>query len=109
MDIETLFKRMESASELALNAISEGILCRIKVDRLGLAIDASCGQGQDRLSAHKYVNYTDLKHADADILDLSVKHVLRALEEERDRTKTARRTSERAQRLVLVSDRSAEI
>lgn len=80
--MELLFARMAVASEQALNAISEGILCRIIVDPLGLAIDASHGRGEKRLSYRKIVGYPVLKSAKFDAIGFVVTDVLLTLKSE---------------------------
>jgi len=81
-DIELLFERMALASEQALAAISEGILCRIIVDPLGLVVDASHGRGEQRLNLRKIVGYSVLKSAKFDALGHVVAEVLQTLKSE---------------------------
>jgi len=81
-EIELLFERMALASELALNAIEHGILCQIKVDPLGLVVDASCGKGDNLLSIRKIVGYPVLQSTKFDALGFMVKQVLETLEQE---------------------------
>jgi len=78
-DIELLFERMAVASDFALSAISEGVLCKIAVDPLGLVVEASHGKGEKRLSLRKIVGYDALKSAEVDVLYLAVYDVLKTL------------------------------
>ena len=75
---------MAHASELALKAIDRGILCQIKVDYLGLVVDATCGRGENRLSLRKFIEYTVLKSTKFDALIHTVEKVIKTLEEERN-------------------------
>jgi len=82
-DIELLFERMALASELAFKAIDRGILCQIKVDRLGLAVEATSGKGNDRLSFRKIVGYPVLKSTKFNALEVIVNEVIETLDNER--------------------------
>ena len=81
-DIELLIERMALASELALNAIEDGILCSISVHPLGLVVDASHGRGETKLSLRKIVGYSVLKSAKFDALGAVVAEVLQTLKSE---------------------------
>jgi len=81
-DIELLFERMAAASDLAMSAIADGILCRILVDPLGLVVDASHGSGEKKLSLRKIVGYSVLKSAKFDALGAVVAEVLQTLKSE---------------------------
>ena len=81
-DIELFFERMAAASDLAMSAIADGILCRILVDPLGLVVDASHGRGEKKLSLRKIVGYSVLKSAKFDALGAVVAEVLQTLKSE---------------------------
>jgi len=81
-EVELFVERMALASELAQNAIEYGILCQIKVDPLGLIVDASCGKGDKRLSLRKIVGYSVLQYSKFDSLAFTVTQVIETLKNE---------------------------
>ena len=82
-DIELLFERMALASDFALKAIDRGILCQIKVDPLGLAVEATSGKGNSRLSLRKIVGYSMLNSTKFNALEVTVNEVIETLDNER--------------------------